>query len=162
MTCKPLQLVEIFTDGACSGNPGPGGYGVVLICGGTQKQLQGHEAKTTNQRMELQAAIKALESLKWPCRVRLTSDSQYLIKGMTVWLEGWIKTGKLQKPGAMPNQDLWHRLIALAQEHHVEWVWVRGHNGHPGNEQADRLAREAIRQGHEANAIEESRQLCLC
>jgi ribonuclease HI len=137
--------VEIFCDGACSGNPGPGGYGAILRCGGHEKELSGAEAETTNNRMELTGAISALESLKRPCNVVLTSDSQYLVKGMTEWLDGWVKKGwKNSKKDPVLNQDLWARLLALAKIHRIEWVWVRGHDGHPENERCDELARKAL------------------
>jgi ribonuclease HI len=137
--------VEIFCDGACSGNPGPGGYGAILRYGGHEKELSGAEAETTNNRMELSGAIAALESLKRPCSVVLTSDSQYLVKGMTEWLDGWVKKGwKNSKKEPVLNQDLWERLLDLAKIHRIEWVWVRGHDGHPENERCDDLARKAI------------------
>ncbi len=137
--------VEIFCDGACSGNPGPGGYGAILRYGGHEKELSGAEAETTNNRMELTGAISALESLKRPCSVVLTSDSQYLVKGMTEWLDGWVKKGwKNSKKEPVLNQDLWARLLKLAKIHRIEWVWVRGHDGHPENERCDELARKAL------------------
>ena len=137
--------VEIFCDGACSGNPGPGGYGVILRYGGHEKELSGAEGETTNNRMELTGAITALESLKRPCRVVLTTDSQYLVKGMTEWLDGWVKKGwKNSKKDPVLNRDLWERLLHLAKIHQIEWVWVRGHDGHPENERCDELARKAI------------------
>jgi ribonuclease HI len=137
--------VEIFCDGACSGNPGPGGYGAILRYGWHEKELSGAEAETTNNRMELSGAITALESLKRPCSVVLTSDSQYLVKGMTEWLDGWVKKGwKNSKKEPVLNQDLWERLLDLAKIHRIEWVWVRGHDGHPENERCDDLARKAI------------------
>ena len=139
--------VEIFCDGACSGNPGPGGYGVILRYGGHEKELAGAEGETTNNRMELTGAITALESLKRPCRVILTTDSQYLVKGMTEWLDGWVKKGwKNSKKEPVLNRDLWERLLELAKIHQIEWVWVRGHDGHPENERCDELARKAIEQ----------------
>jgi ribonuclease HI len=137
--------VEIFCDGACSGNPGPGGYGAVLRYGGREKELSGGEHETTNNRMELTGAIKALESLKRPCSVVLTTDSQYLAKGMTEWLDGWVKKGwKNSKKEPVLNRDLWERLLALSKIHRIEWVWVRGHDGHQENERCDELARRAI------------------
>ena len=137
--------VEIFCDGACSGNPGPGGYGVILRYGGHEKELSGAEGETTNNRMELSGAIMALESLKRPCRVVLTTDSQYLVKGMTELLDGWVKKGwKNSKKEPVVNRDLWERLLVLAKIHQIEWVWVRGHDGHPENERCDELARKAI------------------
>lgn len=136
---------EIYTDGACRGNPGPGGWGVVLRYGGHQKTLYGAEALTTNNRMELMAAIKALESLKRHCRVRLTTDSQYVQKGITEWLRNWKKRGwKTASRKPVKNADLWQRLDEAVQGHEVQWEWVRGHSGHPENEQADALANQAI------------------
>jgi ribonuclease HI len=135
-------VVEIYSDG--SGNEqGPGGYGVVLRYGTSEKKLSGFELKTTSQRMELLGAICGLEALTKHCKVRLVSDSQYLIRGMTEWMPGWIRGGRLDEPGALKNQDLWIRLNAAAARHSVHWEWVRGHNGHPFNEQADVLARKA-------------------
>lgn len=137
--------VEIFCDGACSGNPGPGGWGAILRYGGHEKELSGGECETTNNRMELTGAIAALESLKRPCRVVLTTDSQYLVKGMTEWLDGWVKKGwKNSKKEPVLNRDLWERLKSLAEAHRIDWAWVRGHDGHPENERCDLLARQAI------------------
>jgi ribonuclease HI len=139
--------VEIFCDGACSGNPGPGGFGAILRAGGTVKELSGGELATTNNRMELTAAITALEALTRPCRVRLTTDSQYLVKGMKEWLAGWIRKGWLNsKKEPVLNRDLWERLDALGRRHSIEWLWVKGHAGHPENERCDELARSAIKQ----------------
>jgi ribonuclease HI len=138
-------LVEIFTDGACSGNPGPGGWGAVLRCGTMEKELSGSEPQTTNNRMEMMAAIAALESLKRPSRVKLTTDSQYLKDGLTKWLPGWIRKGwKTADNKPVKNVDLWQRLQAAMKTHEVELSWVRGHNGHPENERCDALARQAI------------------
>jgi ribonuclease HI len=137
--------VEIFCDGACSGNPGPGGFGCILRSGENEKELSGAEPATTNNRMELLGAITALESLKRPCHVVLTSDSQYLVKGMTEWISGWVKRGwKSSKKEDVLNRDLWERLLTLANIHRIEWVWIRGHNGHMENERCDQLARAAI------------------
>jgi ribonuclease HI len=137
--------VEIFTDGACSGNPGPGGWGAVLRYGEAEKELSGGEAATTNNRMELTAAIAALEALKRPCRVKLYTDSQYLRDGITKWLLNWKARGwKTAAKEPVKNVDLWQRLEAAASQHAVEWHWVRGHAGHPENERADALARAAI------------------
>ena len=139
------QLVEIFTDGACSGNPGPGGWGAVLRYGTVEKELSGGEPQTTNNRMEMMAAIMALESLKRPSRIKLTTDSQYVKDGLTKWLPGWIKKGwKTSDNKPVKNVDLWQRLQAAMQGHQVELHWVRGHNGHPENERCDALARKAI------------------
>jgi ribonuclease HI len=138
--------VDIFTDGACSGNPGPGGWGAILRYGDTEKELSGGETPTTNNRMELMAAIAGLEALKRPCRVRLYSDSQYLRDGITRWLPAWKARGwRTADKKPVKNVDLWQRLEAAATPHEVEWHWVRGHAGHPENERADALARAAIR-----------------
>lgn len=137
--------VEIFCDGACSGNPGVGGWGAVLRYGDKEKELSGADGETTNNRMELTAVIEALSSLKRPCSVVLTSDSQYVVKGMTEWINGWVKKGWVNsKKEPVLNRDLWERLLALSKIHRIEWVWVRGHNGHPENERCDELARKAI------------------
>lgn len=141
-------LVEIFSDGACSGNPGPGGWGTILRAGGQTKELSGFAPQTTNNRMEMLGAIAGLEALKRPCRVRLTTDSQYLVKGMTEWIYGWQKKGwKNSKKEEVLNRDLWERLLELSRKHQVEWTWVRGHAGHPENERCDELARAAIAAG---------------
>jgi ribonuclease HI len=137
--------VEIFCDGACSGNPGAGGFGCILRCGDKEKELSGAEPLTTNNRMELMGAITALESLKRPCEVALTTDSQYLAKGMTEWISGWVKRDwKNSKKEPVLNRDLWERLLALSKTHRISWNWVRGHNGHTENERCDELARAAI------------------
>ena len=139
-----MSRVEIFTDGACKGNPGPGGWGVLLRKGDTEKELSGGEAESTNNRMEMTAAIRALEALKRPCAVALYTDSKYLIDGITRWIHGWKKKGwknAAKKPVA--NADLWQELDALVQKHKVEWHWVKGHDGHPENERVDRLASDA-------------------
>lgn len=137
--------VEIFTDGACRGNPGPGGWGALLSYGGTTRELSGSEQHTTNNRMELLAAITALEALKRPCQIVLTTDSIYVRDGITRWMAGWKRKGWRTASGApVKNQDLWQRLDAAAARHEVRWEWVKGHAGHPGNEAADRLANEAI------------------
>jgi ribonuclease HI len=137
--------VEIFCDGACSGNPGVGGWGALLRYGEKEKELSGAAGETTNNRMELTAAIEALTSLKRPCRVVLTTDSQYLMKGMTEWIAGWVRKGWVNsKKEPVLNRDLWERLLELAKTHGIEWRWVRGHNGHPENERCDELARRAI------------------
>ena len=137
-----LTHVEIFTDGACSGNPGPGGYGVVLRAGDHTKELSGGESATTNNRMELTAAIVGLSALKRPCRVTLTSDSKYLIDSVTKgWVYNWKKNNwQRGKSGPALNVDLWEKLLALLDVHTVEWVWVKGHAGHPENERCDALA----------------------
>lgn len=139
------ERVEIYTDGACRGNPGPGGWAALLRYKDTEKTLHGAEAQTTNNRMELMAAIMALESLKRSCRVSLTTDSEYVKKGLLEWLPGWKRRGwKTAAKQPVKNVDLWQRLEAAAARHEVEWHWVRGHNGHPENELVDRLAVRAI------------------
>lgn len=155
--------VTVYTDGACEGNPGPGGYGVVLIHGGARKELSGGFRLTTNNRMELFAAIYALEALKEPCAVTLFSDSKYLVKAMQLgWAQRWMAMGwKTSKKGAAANPDLWRRLLALCEQHKVEFAWVKGHAGDPNNERCDRLSYAAIRsgnlvpdQGYEARAAD--------
>ncbi|MEN8106452.1 MAG: ribonuclease HI [Pseudomonadota bacterium] len=137
--------VEVYTDGACRGNPGPGGWGVLLRYKGNEKTLYGAETETTNNRMELMAAIQALESLTRQCKVKLTTDSQYVQKGITEWLPNWKKRGwKTAAKKPVKNADLWRRLDQAVSEHEVEWHWVKGHSGHPENEQADALANQAI------------------
>ena len=138
------DAVEIFTDGACRGNPGPGGWGAVLRYREHEKLLCGAQDDTTNNRMELTAAIEALEALQRPCRVRLATDSTYVRDGITRWLAGWKRRGwKTAGRRPVKNVDLWRRLERAASPHDVEWVWVRGHSGHEGNEKADALARAA-------------------
>ena len=144
-----MNRVEIYTDGACKGNPGPGGWGVLLKSGSTEKELFGGERETTNNRMELMAVIMALEALKRPCHVFLHADSQYVLKGMTEWLAGWKAKGwKTASKQPVKNVDLWQRLDALVatSEHKIEWRWVKGHNGDPGNERADELANRGVEQ----------------
>ena len=137
--------VEIYTDGACRGNPGPGGWGALLRAGSRERELYGGEAATTNNRMELTAAIRALEALKRPCAVALYTDSQYVRQGITEWLPNWVARGwKTADRKPVKNQDLWQRLDALARQHRIEWHWVRGHSGHPENERADALANRGI------------------
>ncbi len=139
------QAVEIFTDGACRGNPGPGGWGALLRCNGTEKELYGAEALTTNNRMELMAAIRALDSLKRPCRVSVTTDSKYVLQGITEWLAGWKrKDWKTASKQPVKNVDLWQELDRLVAPHQIEWHWVRGHTGHAENERADQLANRGI------------------
>ena len=139
------NFVELFTDGACSGNPGPGGWGAILRWRGQERELSGGEPATTNNRMELMAAISALEALREPCAVQLYTDSVYVRSGLLEWLPGWKKRGwKTADKKPVKNQDLWQRLDAAAARHQVEWHWVKGHSGHPGNEAADRLANEGI------------------
>ncbi|MBI3772585.1 MAG: ribonuclease HI [Gammaproteobacteria bacterium] len=137
--------VDIFTDGACRGNPGPGGWGAILRYKENEKTLSGAEPHTTNNRMELMAAIAALESLKRSCRVNVTTDSQYVRQGITEWMANWKRRGwKTADRKPVKNIDLWQRLDEAASRHQVEWHWVRGHTGHPENEQADALANQAI------------------
>lgn len=140
-----MTKVDIYTDGACRGNPGPGGWGVVLLAGINERELKGAEPETTNNRMELTAAIRALAALKRPCEVRLFTDSQYVRSGITEWVSQWKQRDwrtAARKP--VKNVDLWQALDAEVARHQVEWHWVRGHAGVPGNERADRLANEAI------------------
>ena len=137
--------VELFTDGACQGNPGPGGWGVLLRYGGVEKELSGAEPATTNNRMELTAVIRGLEALKRPCRVLVTTDSQYVRNGITDWIRRWRRNGwRTADRQPVKNSDLWRRLDEVAASHEVEWHWVKGHAGHPENERADRLATAAI------------------
>ena len=139
-----LPHVEIATDGACKGNPGPGGWGVLLRTGETEKELSGGEANTTNNRMELMAAIRGLNALKRPCRVTLSTDSKYVMDGLTKWIHGWQKNGwKTAAKKPVKNAELWKELLAAAKPHRVEWKWVKGHAGHPDNERADKLASDA-------------------
>ena len=143
---SPVQDVEIFTDGACSGNPGPGGWGAILRAGGNERELQGGEAATTNNRMELMAAISALEALKRPVRVELYTDSNYLRDGITRWLPQWKARGwKTADRKPVKNLDLWLRLETAAAPHEIHWHWVRGHGGHVENERADQLARAGMK-----------------
>ncbi len=146
MAQKQDNLVEIFTDGACSGNPGPGGYGAILKYGKEIKEISGYELETTNNQMEMMAVIDALRHLKKPCDIRIVTDSQYVVKGMTEWLPGWIRRNWLtsQKKPVL-NKNLWKELLKLSKPHKIEWQWVKGHNGHPYNERCDQLARDAIR-----------------
>jgi len=139
------KVVEAFTDGGCRGNPGPGGWGAVLRYDDTEKELFGGEPHTTNNRMELMAAIAALEALKRPCRVVVTTDSTYVKQGITQWIARWRRNGwRTAGRKAVKNVDLWQRLDAAAGRHQVEWRWVKGHAGHPGNERADALANRAM------------------
>ncbi len=139
--------VTIFTDGACSGNPGRGGYGAILVAGDRRKEIKGGEANTTNNRMELMAAIAALEALKRPCTVELHTDSQYLRLGITQWLANWKRNGwRTAARQPVKNDDLWKRLDEAARRHQIDWHWVKGHAGHDENERADALAREGLRE----------------
>ncbi len=140
-----LPAVEIFTDGACSGNPGPGGWGALLRYKEAEKEISGGEPETTNNRMEMTAAIEALTALKRPSKVRLHTDSTYVMDGITKWIHAWKAKGwKTANRKPVKNQDLWRELEAALERHQVEWIWVRGHTGHPENERADELARAAI------------------
>ncbi len=142
----PLASVDIFTDGACSGNPGPGGWGAVLVHGETEKEISGAESATTNNRMELTAAIEALNALKKPTQVRLHTDSQYVKNGLTQWLPNWKRRNwRTADNKPVANVDLWQALEAAAARHTIEWKWVRGHDGDVMNERADALARAAIK-----------------
>ncbi len=149
LACRECVLAEntivIHTDGACSGNPGPGGWGAILHWKGHEKELSGAEPETTNNRMELMAAIAALEALKRRSKVRLVTDSTYVRDGVTKWIHGWKRNGwKTAAKKPVKNDDLWKRLDAIASKHDVTWEWVKGHAGHPENERADQLARDAI------------------
>ncbi|MEW5942595.1 MAG: ribonuclease HI [Pseudomonadota bacterium] len=145
MTASRHDLVEIFTDGACKGNPGAGGWGVLLRFSGHEKELFGGENPTTNNRMELLAVIRALEALKRPCRVRLHTDSQYVQKGISSWIHNWKQRGwRTSDNKPVKNADLWLRLDELASRHQVEWLWVKGHSGHDENERADMLANKGV------------------
>ena len=140
-----MKTVEAFTDGACSGNPGPGGWGALLRYNGNERELCGGEEETTNNRMELLAAIEALSELKQPCHVRLTTDSTYVKDGITKWLENWKRNGwKTAAKKPVKNQDLWIRLDEQSSRHRIEWCWVKGHSGHPENERADTLANRGL------------------
>ena len=144
---KPMKHVELFTDGACKGNPGPGGWGAILRMGKHEKELSGGEAETTNNRMEMTAVIRALNALIEPCAVTVHTDSRYVIDGMTKWVEGWKRKGWVNaSKQPVRNQDLWHDLIEAVTHHQVEWQWVKGHNGHAENERADQLASDAAMQ----------------
>jgi len=139
-----MDQVELFTDGACSGNPGPGGWGAILRSKGTEKELSGGEKDTTNNRMEMMAVIEGLEALQRGCAVKVVTDSQYVMKGMQEWLPGWKKRNwKTASKQPVKNVDLWQRLEKAAERHELEWEWVRGHQGHPENERADQLAVDA-------------------
>ncbi|MCU0833368.1 MAG: ribonuclease HI [Chromatiaceae bacterium] len=145
------ELVEVFTDGACKGNPGPGGWGALLRYGAHERELHGGEGQTTNNRMELMAVIQALEALNRPSPVRITTDSQYVKRGVTEWITRWKRNGWLTaERKAVKNRDLWERLDRALARHQVQWHWVRGHAGHPENERADRLANRGIPRGQGA------------
>ena len=139
-----MKQLEIFTDGACKGNPGPGGWGAVIRYGKHEKEISGGDPDTTNNRMELSATIQALKILIEPCKVKLHTDSRYVIDGITKWIHGWQRNGwKNASKQPVSNIDLWHDLIEATARHQVEWIWVKGHNGHPENERADQLASDA-------------------
>jgi len=139
------KVVEIYTDGACKGNPGVGGWGAWLKFGDVEKKLYGGEGETTNNRMELTAVIKALEALKRSCDIQLYTDSSYVQKGITEWIHGWKKRGwKSANKKPVKNDDLWKHLDVLVQDHQIEWIWVKGHAGHEGNEMADQLANQGV------------------
>jgi len=141
------SIVEIFGDGACSGNPGPGGYGTILRYNSTEKELSGYCPKTTNNRMELMAVIEGLRKLKRPSQVRIFTDSTYVFKGITIWIKTWVRknwVNSQKKP--VLNKDLWEELLKVSEPHQIEWRWVKGHSGHPENERCDMLARKAIKE----------------
>lgn len=145
MSLPPPERVEIFTDGACSGNPGPGGWGAILRFRGVERELKGGEAQTTNNRMEMMAVLEALNTLRRPCAVDLYTDSEYVKKGMTEWLRGWKARGwKTADRKPVKNEDLWKALDEAAARHRISWHWVKGHAGHPENERADELARQGM------------------
>jgi len=140
-------MIEIFTDGACSGNPGPGGWGAILRKGDSEKELFGGEALTTNNRMEMMAVIEALRALKGPVQARVHTDSQYVQKGISEWIHGWKRRGwKTANKEPVKNEDLWREMDRLAAQHEIEWIWVKGHAGHAENERADELANKGMRQ----------------
>ena len=139
-----LTKIEIFTDGACKGNPGPGGWGAVIRAGKTERELSGGEKLTTNNRMEMTAAIEGLNALKRPCHVTLSTDSRYVMDGLTKWIKGWQRNGwRTADKKPVKNADLWQALLDAAAPHRIDWQWVKGHAGHPENERADRLASNA-------------------
>ena len=143
--CGNNRTLEIFTDGACSGNPGPGGYGAILKYGEVEKEIWGCERETTNNRMEMTAVIEALRLLSRPCKIRIVTDSNYVVKGMTQWIHGWVKrnwTNAQKKP--VLNRDLWEQLLEMSRPHDIEWRWIKGHDGHRENERCDKMARKAI------------------
>ena len=154
-----MTEIQLYTDGACRGNPGPGGWGVLMIYGARQKTLHGGEVETTNNRMELMAAIEGLRALRRACRVRLFTDSRYVLQGMTEWLAGWKRRGwKTSARKAVKNQDLWEALDQAAARHEIQWQWVRGHSGDEGNEIADALANKGIDELLAADAAGEKEQ----
>jgi ribonuclease HI len=143
---KEKPIIEIFTDGACEGNPGPGGWCAILRYKNHEKIISGHEQNTTNNKMELTAIIKALEIIKRKSKIKVYSDSQYVIKGMNEWLPNWIKNNwKNSKKTEIQNKELWMKLYELSKKHEIEWFWIRGHEGHPENEKCDKIAKENIK-----------------
>jgi len=144
VTGEKLSEVEIATDGACKGNPGPGGWGALIRAGSVEKELSGSENPSTNNRMELTAAIEALRALKRPCSVKLSTDSRYVMDGLTKWIHGWQRNGwKTADKKPVKNAELWRSLLDVAKPHKIEWLWVKGHAGHPDNERVDKLASDA-------------------
>ena len=142
---SPSQGIHIYADGGCRGNPGPGGWGVVLLAGANEKELWGGDANTTNNRMELTAVIRALEALKRPASIHVHTDSQYVQKGISEWIHNWKRNGwRTADKKPVKNADLWQTLDGLARQHEIKWIWVKGHAGNPGNERADRLANRGI------------------
>ncbi len=140
-----MEEVKIYTDGACKGNPGPGGYGCIIVRKGETLELKGGTRETTNNIMEMTAAIVALQQLEEPSEIELTTDSQYLVKGMTEWVNGWVRKNWVNaSKQPVKNKDLWQELLRLSEPHSIKWIWVRGHNGHPENERADALANEGL------------------
>ena len=140
-----MDKIQIYTDGACKGNPGVGGWGALLVAGNKEKELFGGEKETTNNRMELMAVIQALNALKRPCEITLHTDSQYVLKGITEWISGWKAKGwKTASKAPVKNVDLWQALDQAQSVHQIDWRWVRGHTGHPGNERADQLANRGV------------------
>ena len=157
MVKKGKTFVEVYADGACSGNPGVGGYGAILRFGEKEKELSGCEEMTTNNRMELLGVISALEALKKPCRVKVITDSTYVVKGMSEWIHTWRAKGwKTAAKKEVLNRDLWERLHRASEPHETEWEWIKGHNGHPENERCDCLAREGIKKCKEMMKDEEA------
>ncbi|WP_293882210.1 ribonuclease HI [Sphingomonas sp.] len=143
-TAAEMPNVEIATDGACKGNPGPGGWGAIIRSGQRERELAGGERLTTNNRMEMTAAIEALNALTQPCRVRLSTDSRYVMDGLTKWIHGWQKNGwRTADRKPVKNAELWQSLLAATKPHRIEWIWVKGHAGHADNERADKLASDA-------------------
>lgn len=143
--CQAMEKVQIFTDGCCKGNPGPGGYGCIIKYKGKTQELTGAEQQTTNNVMEMKAVIAALNELKEPCEVKLTTDSQYVVKGMTEWIHQWIKKNWVNASRQpVKNQSLWEELLRLDKRHRISWRWVKGHAGHPENERCDELANQAL------------------